>query len=98
MEGDGAALPLVRDLHLEAEEIAELPLERDEVGVGLFLGVAFAGAGNPGPGAGFESLAPGPLLGLPDREAFGDYLAGQFGRIRRRRDRTRMTHADIALQ
>ena len=33
MERDGAAVPLVRDLHLEAEKIAKLPLERDQVGI-----------------------------------------------------------------
>ena len=44
MQRDRAALPLVRDLHLQTENIAELALERDEVGIDRLGGVARAGA------------------------------------------------------
>src|SRR4051812_21301056 len=35
VERDHPALPLVRNLHLEAEDVAELALERFDVGVGV---------------------------------------------------------------
>ena len=97
MEGDGAALTFVRDLNLEAEEIAELPFERDEVGIGMLLRVPLASAGNPRAGTGPEPFAPSPLLGLPNRETLRDDLAGELGRIGRRRNGPRVAHADIAL-
>ena len=83
MQCDGAVLSLVLHLDLEAEQIAELALERRDVGIGTGE-VAGAGAGNVAAGAGAGLLAARAFFGLPDRQALGDDLSRQgFGIVRR---------------
>ena len=90
MEGHGPALPLMRHLHLQAEHVAQLALERGKVGVRPWLGQhEFLRAG-------FCPL--GPLLGLTNREALGDNFLRKSDWVRSRGNRPGMTHADIALQ
>ena len=75
MERDGAALPLVRHNHLEAEHVGELPLQRLKVWIDRPR-VAGACAGD------VDAPAwPHPLrqrLGLAHRKALGDDLARQL--------------------
>ena len=35
MQGDGAALPFVGDLDFQAQDVAELPLKRSDIGIEL---------------------------------------------------------------
>ena len=93
-----AALPFVRDLDLEAEDIAELTLERVEVGIGGLGRIARARPPDVGARPRPPLFAPRPLLCLPDREAPGDDLARQFLWVVRGGNSPCVTHTDIALQ
>ena len=97
VEGDGAALPLVRHLNLEPEHVAKLPLERGQVRVDR-RGVS--GAGPPAIRATARAalLAPRALLGLADRETLRDDLASQSFGIGSRRHSPRVPHRDITSQ
>ena len=68
MERYGAALALVHDLDLEPEDVAELALERGEVGVDRH-GVARAGAGDVVAGPGPAVFAAYALFRLAHRQA-----------------------------
>ena len=98
MEGHRSPLPFVIHLDLEAQDIAELTLERLKVGVGRLYGTAGAGTSEVGVGASARLFAPRTRLSLADRIALGDDLPGQFFGIVSVGDRPRMTHADIAFQ
>ena len=76
MEGDGAALPLVADVHFQTEDVAELALQGVEVGIGGLGGITGAGPADIIAWTWAAALAPGALLGLPDGQALGDDLAG----------------------
>ena len=96
MEGDRAAFALVRHLNLEAEEIAELSLEREQVGVRLLCRISSARARN----AAWSGIpfAARPFLRLTDRQTLGDDEPRQFRRIRSCGYSPCMTHTDIAFQ
>ena len=98
MQGDCAALPLVHHLHLQPEHVAELALERLEVGVDGLGGVARARAADVGARAGptFSRRARSsawrtdrPLATISRVSSSGSSARG---------NRARMAHADIALQ
>ena len=74
MERHRAALALVDHLHRQAEDVAELTLEHDKIGVDR-LGVARARPGDIDACAGLDLLCQ--LLRLADGEAFGDDFLGQ---------------------
>src|SRR5690349_18569250 len=99
MQGHLSALPLVRDLNLHAENIAELPLEGSKIGInglGSLGGVACTRSADVVPRAPLLGLF-GAILGLADRQAPRDDLLGQGLGIRRGRYGTSMTHGDVAL-
>ena len=86
------ACALVRDLDLEPEHVAELPLERGEVGVDRLALRSAAARSAP-------CLARlRARFGLAHRQPLGDDLAGQPLRIGRGGDGARVAHADIASQ
>lgn len=93
MQGDRTALPAVRDLHLEAQNVRELPFKRLEVGIGgLRVLASDTGGGRP-------ALRPtGSLLGLSHGEILGDDLPSELIRIVSGGNSPCMPHADIAFQ
>jgi hypothetical protein len=61
-----AALPLVRDLDLEAEKVAKLPFQDLEIRVHGLGRIPGAGATNIGTGAGAGFFTTGASFGLTD--------------------------------
>src|SRR5438270_8068457 len=98
MQRHGAAMALVSHLHLEPEEIAELPFEHFQIGIDRFGCVACARPPDVRAWPGPRLLAPSATLGLAYGQAFHDDLARQFLGVGRGGYRPRMTHADIAFQ
>jgi hypothetical protein len=87
---------LVRDLDAETKHVAELAFERLEIGIG---GTGNAPCARARRFACTARLLPARLLlGLAHGKAFADDFPGERLRIRRGRNRPRVTHADIALQ
>ena len=66
MQGHCPALPLVADLDLEAENVAELPLKRFKIGVNHLRAAPNNGSIASGAGLGPHLFAPSPFLRLPD--------------------------------
>ena len=93
-----AAVALMRDLHLEAEDVAELAFQRDPVGVEGLGGVAGAGRRKARAGAGTYLLASNALFDLTNRQAFRDHLARYRLGFGGADHSAGVAHADIALQ
>ena len=98
MERDRPTLPLVNNLDLEAEKIAELALEHLKVGIDGLGRVAGAGTANVGAGTRARLFTARAGFGLADRQPLSDDLPGQFFGVFGGRDCTGVTHADIAFQ
>ena len=84
------------NLDPDSEQIAELPLQRGQVGIDRPLGVARRRATSAAAGAGPNLLRQ--MLGLADRQVPVDDLIGQLFRVWRSGDGPGMAHADIASQ
>ena len=94
MQRHRSALPVMRDLDLQAEHVAQLPLKREKICVDGLGAVPRACTGNIGTRTWLDEA--GALLGLADRKALGDHFLGQFLGVWSSSNRPRMTHTDIA--
>ena len=90
MQDYSAGAPIVRDLDLQPQEIAELALQRFEIGIDPPLGELEL--------AHRLLLATRADFRLADRKPPRDNFAAQNFRVRRCRNGTRMAHTDIASQ
>lgn len=94
MHCDMAGAILGRNLHPKSEQVAQLPLQRLDVGISLTPRppTRCAAVSVSGPG-----LAPlGQFFGVSNRQTSLDNLTREHFRILRTRDRPRMSHAKLA--
>ena len=97
MQRDRAALPLVRDLDLQAEMSPSCRSSASRSASTALAALRALARPMSAPGPRPLRLL-GAIFGLAHRQALGDDLLGQRLGIRRRRDGPGMAHADIALQ
>lgn len=98
MQVDVAALPLVRDLDLKAEDVAELTLQRVKIGIERLPRVPGTCAADVRVGSWTPPFTTRALFSLANGKAFGDDFPGEFFRVVSRGHGTSVAHADIALQ
>ena len=98
MQGNGPALPLMTDVNFQAEDIAELPLQRIEVGVPGLRCISIARAADIIAGPGTIPLAPSSLFRLAHGQALCDDFPCQRLGILGSRDGACVAHTDIPSQ
>lgn len=95
MQRHAATLALVAHLHFQSQHIAELSLERFEIGMGCRCRIPPASTDNI---SARPLFAPRLLFGLTNRQVPADDLARERFRIGSVGDGAGMAHADIAFQ
>src|SRR5690348_16486295 len=98
MERHDAPAALVADLDLEPEDVAELPLERLDVGIDGLGSVARTCAADVASRSRTSLLPAGLIFRLAHRKPLSDNFMRQSLGVRSRSDSPRVPHADIASQ